>query len=237
MRFTQYFGLGLLLLVSSTVKADPARFHQYRVDPTKQTLALFWRDEQGKPFQTFQNLKRKLAKQNKKLVFAMNGGIFQQDLKPLGLYVENGELKYRINRRQNAYGNFYIQPNGVFHIAKDGRASITQTQFFFMNDTVDFATQSGPLLVIDGQINPELTQGSSSLRIRNGVCILEDGSVLFAMSKYFINFYDFAQYFKQQACVNALYLDGSSSRMYLPASGIEMDGRFGPIIAEIKPFS
>jgi uncharacterized protein YigE (DUF2233 family) len=66
---------------------------------------------------------------------------------------------------------------------------------------------------------------------------LEDGSVLFAMSKYFINFYDFAQYFKQQACVNALYLDGSSSRMYLPASGIEMDGRFGPIIAEIKPFS
>ena len=226
--------LWLLLIVSQVAIADSSRFYEYRVDPGKTNLAIFWRDETAKPFQTFQKLQHALLKQNKKLRFAMNGGIFQEDLKPLGLFVGEGELQYRINRRRNAYGNFYIQPNGVFYITKDQRARIRQTQFFHMNDTINYATQSGPLLVIDQQINSNLTKGSLNLRIRNGVCTLANGSVLFAMSKYFVNFYDFAHYFQKQGCINALYLDGSSSRMYLPEKGIEMDGRFGPIIAEVE---
>lgn len=227
--------LCLLFVISPTAFADSARFYEYRVTPSETTLAIFWRNEKGKPFQTFQNLKTSLLKQNKKLLFAMNGGIFQKDLKPLGLFVGDGQLQYRINLRKQAYGNFYIQPNGIFHVGKDRRAHISQTQYFRMNGTVSYATQSGPLLVINRQINPKLTKGSLNLRIRNGVCTLQDGSVLFAMSKYFVNFYDFAYYFQQQDCVNALYLDGSASRMYLPAKNIEMDGRFGPIIAEVQP--
>lgn len=223
--------LSLFLAFSQTLAAESTRFHEYRVNPKETNLAIFWRDEAGKPFQTFQRLKRSLAIQNKTLVFAMNGGIFQEDLKPLGLFVGDGRLQYRINRRQHAYGNFYIQPNGVFYITKDRRAYISQTKHFHMNAAVNYATQSGPLLLINRHINTKLTKGSLSLRVRNGVCTFADGSVLFAMSKYFINFYDFAAYFQQQGCENALYLDGSASRIYLPAKNILMDGRFGPIIA------
>ncbi|WP_242604841.1 phosphodiester glycosidase family protein [Flavobacterium subsaxonicum] len=51
------------------------------------------------------------------------------------------------------------------------------------------------------------------------------------MSKEPINFYDFAQYFKDMGCNNALYLDGYVSRTYLPEQNwIQADGNFGVII-------
>jgi uncharacterized protein YigE (DUF2233 family) len=64
---------------------------------------------------------------------------------------------------------------------------------------------------------------------------LPNGNILFAISKQEINFYDFANYFKQMGCNNALYLDGFVSRMYLPSKNIEqMDGKFGVMIGVVK---
>jgi len=90
------------------------------------------------------------------------------------------------------------------------------------------------MLVVDGKINPKLTPGSSSLRVRNGVGVLPDGRIMFVLSKRFINFYDFAHYFQQQGCQNALYLDGSVSRIYLPEKNIVSDGRFGVMIGQVN---
>jgi uncharacterized protein YigE (DUF2233 family) len=87
------------------------------------------------------------------------------------------------------------------------------------------------MLVIDGKIHAAFTKGSSNVNIRNGVGILPDNKIIFAMSKKEISFYDFANYFKSMGCKNALYLDGFVSRTYLPEqSWIQTDGNFGVMI-------
>ena len=104
-----------------------------------------------------------------------------------------------------------------------------------MSDEVAYATQSGTMLVIDGTLHPAFTKGSANVHIRNGVGVLPDGRLLFAMSKQKINFYDFASFFKNKGCQQALYLDGFVSRTYLPEQNwVQIDGHFGVLIAEIE---
>jgi uncharacterized protein YigE (DUF2233 family) len=159
--------------------------------------------------------------------------MYKKDLSPQGLYIENGFIKSKIDTVQNGYGNFYMQPNGIFYITTDNKGIICKTKNF-NNQHIKYATQSGPLLLINGKIHPKFRKGSKNLNIRNGIGILPSGKLLFAMSKEKINFYDFASYFKSFGCKNALYLDGFVSRIYLPEKGIKnQDGLFGIIIAEV----
>jgi len=165
----------------------------------------------------------------------MNAGMYLKDLSPQGLYIEDGNIKSPLDTLTSGYGNFYLQPNGVFYITKDRKAFIKTTKNFKMDKNIAYATQSGPMLLIDGQIHPKFNQGSPNIHIRNAVGILPNGNLLFAMSKKKINFYDFSSYFKQQGCKNALYLDGFVSRTYLPSSNWkQLKGNFGVIIAETK---
>ena len=133
-------------------------------------------------------------------------------------------------------GNFYLKPNGVFYLTKDKKAAICQTTDFQASNEIIFATQSGPLLLLNGAIHPAFRQGSPNVTIRSGVGILPDGKVIFAMSKTPMNFYDFAEYFKNRGCQNALYLDGFVSRTYLPEKDwAQTDGNFGVIIGVTTP--
>ena len=92
------------------------------------------------------------------------------------------------------------------------------------------------MLVVDGNIHPAFRKGSANINIRNGVGILPDKRVLFALSREAINFYDFAEFFKSRGCQNALYLDGFVSRAYLPEKGWkQMDGNFGLLMAVTIP--
>jgi len=76
-------------------------------------------------------------------------------------------------------------------------------------------------------------KGSKNLNSRNGVGILSNGQLLFAMSKEKINFHSFASYFKSKGCENALYLDGFISKTYLPEKKYNKeDGKFGIIIGQ-----
>lgn len=87
------------------------------------------------------------------------------------------------------------------------------------------------MLLINGKIHSAFKKGSTNFHIRNGVGILPDNRVIFAMSKSKVNFYDFALYFKSLGCKNALYLDGYVSQTYLPEKNwIQTDGNFGVII-------
>jgi len=97
------------------------------------------------------------------------------------------------------------------------------------------ATQSGPLLVIDGKLHPALTDGSKNVHIRNGVGINKDGKVVFVISNQKTNFYDFASLFKEVLeCDNALYLDGAISKMFINETNRNEDGRFGVMIGVVK---
>lgn len=161
----------------------------------------------------------------------MNGGMYLKDGNPQGLYIEKGNEKTPIDSTPKGYGNFYMQPNGVFYITENNIATISNTSNFKHITNINYATQSGPMLVVDGKLHPKFKNGSTNLHIRNGVGVLPNGQLLFAMSKERINFYDFASYFKQHGCKNALYLDGFVSKTYLPSKNwTQLDGNFGVII-------
>ncbi|MBO9703543.1 MAG: phosphodiester glycosidase family protein [Sporocytophaga sp.] len=201
----------------------------YTVDLNKADLKFYWKDKDGNIIRSLQNLKLLANENHQKLLFAMNGGMYQKDNSPQGLYIEDGKVISKLNTG-SGNGNFHMKPNGVFYITTNNKAYISQTSDFKSKD-IKYATQSGPMLVIDGLTHPVFQKGSKNLNIRNGVGILPDGNIIFAISKNEINFYDFAQYFKDAGCKNALYLDGFVSRAYIPEKNwIQTDGNFGVII-------
>jgi uncharacterized protein YigE (DUF2233 family) len=205
-------------------------FVTYIVNPQSQQLKFYWKEENDKLFKSIGTLKEWLEKRNTNLLFAMNGGMYDTENKPLGLFIENGETKTKLNTAKGN-GNFYLVPNGVFYLTNDKKPVICSTPDFKNNGKISYATQSGPLLVINGVIHPAFTKGSANLNIRNGVGILPNNELIFAMSKQKINFYDFANYFKEKGCKYALYLDGFVSRAYLPQQNwVQTDGDFGVII-------
>jgi uncharacterized protein YigE (DUF2233 family) len=213
---------------------DDEKFLDYRIDFKKQNLRLYWKDDKDQPFRSFQNLKDWLDQKGQKLVFAMNGGMYKTDNSPLGLYIEATKVLASINKK-SGNGNFYLKPNGIFYITADSQAAICTTENFRINSKIKYATQSGPMLVIDGQIHSAFKEGATNVNIRNGVGLLPNGQPLFVMSKTEINFYDFANYFKKAGCKNALYLDGFVSRTYLPGKNwMQTGGDFGVIIGEMS---
>lgn len=206
-------------------------FVDYSIDPLKKEITFFWKNKNGNVLGNAKKLKKYISTQGKELVFATNGGMYLKDQSPQGLYVENGNVLSKLDTVESAYGNFYMQPNGVFYITNENKASVCRS-IEFVCDNVKFATQSGPMLIVDGQLHPKFNQSSSSKFIRNGVGILPNGDVLFVISKEKVNFYNFATYFKNKGCLNALYLDGFVSRTYLPSKNwIQEDGGFGVMIA------
>jgi uncharacterized protein YigE (DUF2233 family) len=217
----------LLTQRCSSVEGDVV-WHE--VDPRKQNLQLYWKDDTGQPFRSIGNLRTWLNAKGQRLVFAMNGGMFKEGSVPQGLFIQNKIVLVPLDTTSGS-GNFYLKPNGVFYLTTKGNAVVCPTQNFIPDSSITFATQSGPLLLIDSNIHPAFTKGSTNVHIRNGVGILPNGNALFAMSKEKVSFYDFAQWFRQRGCSDALYLDGFVSRTYLPEAGWEQtDGDFGVII-------
>jgi len=207
----------------------------YTVDSKTQDLHFYWKDDKGQVLGSIQHLKDHLAKQHRKLVFATNGGMFKPDQSPVGLFIREQVVETSLDT-SSGNGNFYLKPNGVLYLTKDGKASICTTPAFKYSKQIKYATQSGPMLLIDGAVHPAFRKGSANVNIRNGVGLLPDGRLVFAMSKTDINFYDFADYFKRMGCKQALYLDGFVSRTYLPGQDwVQTDGNFGVIIAVSEP--
>ncbi len=211
-------------------QAEDDRFVTYTADCKQQSVAMYWKDDQDKNFASIGNLQLSLQKNHRKLVFAMNGGMYGPDHSPKGLFIEGGIVKSPLDTASGE-GNFYLKPNGVFYISKEAVPVICDTKSFRNNGKIKYATQSGPMLVIDGQISAVFKQGSTNLNIRNGVGLLPDGRVIFVISKVPVNFYDLANYFKSMGCKNALYLDGFVSRAYIADKNwLQTDGDFGVII-------
>ncbi len=208
----------------------------YFIDLKKDKMALYWKDEKGNLIGNFKNLKRHLKAKKKVLSFAMNAGMYDMSYNPQGLYIENGKILKEVDQN-NGDGNFYLKPNGIFYWTNENIPFVCKTEDFVFSDKIKYATQSGPMLVIDGKIHPEFKSDSKNLNIRNGVGILPNHKIVFAISKSKINFYDFAKYFKDLGCKNALYLDGFVSRIYFPEkkiTNLEEENFFGVLIGILK---
>jgi uncharacterized protein YigE (DUF2233 family) len=223
--------ISIILSYAFSISSDKNKnFVTYEVNLKKQDIQFYWKDKNGIPFKSILNLKNYLEKNKQQLIFAMNAGMYKTDNSPQGLFIQEQKSITPINTA-SADGNFYWKPNGVFYITTKKEAFVCKTENFKSSSTIKYATQSGPMLVINGKIHPEFKQGSNKLNIRNGVGILANGNPIFVMSKTEINMYDFAAYFKELGCKNALYLDGFVSRTYLPEENLmQTDGNFGVII-------
>ena len=191
------------------------------------------RDGRGAPYGSVRAFVRgQSGAKGERLVFAMNGGMYHAGLSPVGYYVENGVRLARANTRKGP-GNFHLLPNGVF-FAGGGRAGVMETRAFLKSGMRPRqATQSGPMLVINGRIHPAFIAASDSRKIRNGVGVPADGrGVWFALSTQPVNFHTFARLFRD--CLktpNALFLDGTISQLWSPQRRWLSFYPAGPIIA------
>ena len=198
-------------------------------------LRLFQSGPDG-AYGSFRRLNETLEAEGKTLGFAMNAGMYHRDLAPVGLYVEDGVEVSRLVTRDGP-GNFGLLPNGVFCIGETFRVIESRT-FKAESPACRFATQSGPMLVIGGELHPKLLPGSDSLYVRNGVGVPGDGTrAVFAVSNDAVNFHSFARFFRDALGLpDALYFDGNISRLYAPSLG-RHDGGFpmGPIVGTVVP--
>jgi uncharacterized protein YigE (DUF2233 family) len=177
-------------------------------------LRLFWKDENGAPYGGFDRLPRRMGASP--IVFAMNAGMYDESLAPVGLYIEAGKVLKRANTASGA-GNFHLKPNGIFYVDGENAGVLTTEQFLSRKPKAEFATQSGPMLVIDGRIHPKIRASSTSRKIRNGVGLRDPHTVVFAISDTPVTFWSFAHLFRDGlATANALFLDGSISSLCAP---------------------
>lgn len=193
------------------------------------SIKFYYKDENDNNIEKIEQLRIYLQNQNKKLIFAMNGGIFSENYQPLGLYIENGKEISRINLN-DGQGNFFLKPNGIFQITGN-KAKIFNSVNYIKNKDIVFAVQSGPILVLNNEINNSFDKKSENKYVRNGVGVNKNGDVFFAISNDPINFYDFSLFFKEKLkCENALYLDGAISEMYFLDKKEKIKKSFATII-------
>lgn len=191
----------------------------------------------GSPFRSLASFSASRSDDAPPVAFAMNAGMYDGEGKPIGYYVEERERLKELNRNEGS-GNFHLKPNGVFYGTGGTWRIKTSDEFYStVGDRPDFGTQSGPMLVIDGDIHPQISEDGPSKRIRNGVGIDADGKAHFAITARPVSFGQFARFFRDVAKTpDALYLDGTVSSLWDPARG-RMDTRadLGPlVVVEIK---
>jgi len=188
------------------------------------------------PVRTLADVEARLGRRAGEVAFAMNAGMYGEDGRPIGLAIVEGRQVRAINRRKGG-GNFHLMPNGVFQVHKDGRAEVVTSDRWKPSPAIRVATQSGPMLVIDGKLHPAFDHDGSSRHIRNGVGVAAGGRALFVISDDPVSLGKFARFFRDQLkCRNALFFDGAVSALWDPASyRRDLTVPLGPIIIAFKP--
>jgi uncharacterized protein YigE (DUF2233 family) len=197
---------------------ETSHFTACTVDTRRQDIRVARTDANGVPLRNFDNLGKALGADAARVRFAMNAGMFDDQGAPIGLYVEGGSARAGLNTN-TGNGNFYLKPNGVFWIDRSGALGIDTTDAYAEHPRAPLsATQSGPMLVIDGQINPQIAPDGPSKFIRNGVCVRDAHTAIFAISEEPVSFGRLARFFRDgQGCRNALYFDGVVSSLWAPS--------------------
>ena len=224
-------------LDSGELAFEGQNYRVVQLDLKREQLGLYWRDPQsGQPFSSIESLRQWGEAHGRRLLFATNAGIYDHKFAPLGLYVENGKTVVPLNLAHGnpASGNFSLLPNGVFAIYPNGHAAVrTSAAFKAEGKPAQWATQSGPMLLIDGKLNEQFVDDSSSLKWRSGVCVKTSTEVVFAVSEAPVNFHTFGRLFRDRlGCRDALYLDGSISQLY-----VDGEGYTGAPAFMVKPYA
>lgn len=210
------------------IEFEGAPFVACTVDSQRNAIRLHLDDASGRPYGSL----AAFARSGPPVIFAMNAGMYLEDLKPQGLYIEQGRTISQLDTGAGD-GNFHLLPNGVFAVSNSGSSRVVPSQAVVSYEDMAFATQSGPMLVIDGALHPAFGENGTSRYIRNGVGVRDDGMVVFAISRAVVSFGRFARLFRDALdCPNALYLDGFVSAL-ADDNGVIIGGSYpaGPIVS------
>ena len=166
----------------------------------------------------------------------MNAGMFDERGRPIGLMIEDSRQVHAINRREGG-GNFHLMPNGVFLVRKDGTAEVMESGRYKPAPDIAFATQSGPMLLIDGKLHPRFEADGRSRYTRNGVGIKADGNPIFVISESAVSFGKLARFLRDRHQVrDALFFDGSVSSLWDPANNrMDSFADLGPMVVVFRP--
>ncbi|MEO8353524.1 MAG: phosphodiester glycosidase family protein [Chthoniobacteraceae bacterium] len=226
---------GILL---SSLKAEETRYRTFTADPAE--VHVFWLDPAGKRFGQLSQLQRFLTSKSLEVKMLVNGGIFEPGGIPSGLLIADGKVAHPINLADGR-GNFFLKPNGIVYVDESGSHISSTAAYVAASPSPRVAIQSGPLLLAKGQIHQTFRPASSSRLHRNGVGVLPGGKLLFAITEFgqphYPNLYEFAEFFRQHGCRDALFLDGDLSQMETaPINKLAPGNFFGSLIAVIgKP--
>lgn len=245
--------LSLLLLAACTIRAEGEEKEEVRAsicdpimfedspfthcvaEPGQHAIGMeLSPDNSDKPYRSLEALSREPGDGDRDLVLAVNGGMFDTDGLPIGYYVEEG-LRFTVLNQNEGPGNFHLLPNGVFFgESAEGPWRVWDTERFArqIKDRPHFATQSGPMLVVSGDLHPAFDFDGSSRKTRNAVGVDAAGRAHFVISEAPVSFGKLARFYRDVLNVNnALFLDGTVSQMWDPARGRMDNGApIGPII-------
>ena len=199
-------------------------------------VRLYLRNKDGVPFGNFNALRQELNTEGKELSFAMNAGMYHPDLSPVGHFKEEFREKKKVISRPGP-GNFGMLPNGIFCIGSNLLNVYETSDYLEKAPICKYATQSGPMLVLNNRLHPRFLKGSKSKFVRNGVGTSADKKyAYFVKAETILNFHTFARIFKEKLKVpNALYLDGKISRLYSKELNRNDFGwPMGPILAVVR---
>ena len=157
-------------------------------------------------------------------LFALNANFFDTNLRALGVVMSNGKVLNSLHK---------VDWQSVFAISKDGAARIiTVPEWSKVQRDMSTAVQAGPRLVVSGAKNKV---AQARLDLRSGVCIQNDGRVIFFATPPLPLFdvwqmVDLAH--KDEAagglgCQDAMLFDGGPSTQLfvrLPDREIEVEG-------------
>lgn len=214
---------------------EGSRFIVCTLDATRDELRLA-AGHNGAPLRRFAALSLALGDEARKVRFAMNAGMFNEAGEPIGLYIENGE-ELHVLRLTDGPGNFHMKPNGVFWQGQDGALHVdTSETFAAERPPARWATQSGPMLLVDGEMHPRFAEDGASRLVRNGVGLSDPRTAYFVISSGFVSFGRFARFFRDElGCTDALFLDGSVSSLWAPElNRRDDDHALGPMAVVLR---
>ncbi len=211
---------------------EGSRFIVCTYDAHRQDMRLYSHAPNGGYLRSFEGLQQQLGDDTTHVRFAINAGMFNDSGAPIGLYVQDGDEQKAISLTDGP-GNFHLKPNGVFWQGQDGVLHIEVSESYAREMRAPrWATQSGPMLLIDGELHPRIAEDGTSRLIRNGVGLRDGHTAYFVISSGFVSFGRFARFFRDELeCRDALFLDGTVSSLWAPSMGRYDDNHeLGPMV-------
>jgi uncharacterized protein YigE (DUF2233 family) len=215
---------------------EGSRFIVCTFDARRDELLLASRGADGAYLRGFERLSDELGRDAARVRFAMNAGMFDARGAPIGLFVAQGEQQHSISLTDGP-GNFHMKPNGVFWQDESGAVHVDTSEAYNAEPrAARWATQSGPMLLIGGELHPRIQEDGPSRYIRNGVGVRDANTAYFVISSGVVSFGRFARFFRDELnCADALFLDGSVSSLWAPdMERRDESERLGPLLVVLS---